>query len=204
MAGTYEQAKVGDTNASAGPKWVAQFEGMNNKLNSSNLLEDTGLASPNNSAYRTIFSGGPNQQNGTVAASTRYFVATEKEIEATATNGRALLFYFAKADYEVAGKTQKLRLRAQTITGTTAPAVTYTFGLYPLSSVSGGTFTVGSVASGSTVAFATPSGNTLNQANSGDFTIPADGYYAVGIVISGSTAAGSANGFSFQLQTRSV
>jgi len=41
MAGTYEQAKVGDTNASAGPKWVAQFLGMNELLNAENKLGNT-------------------------------------------------------------------------------------------------------------------------------------------------------------------
>jgi hypothetical protein len=44
MAGSYEQAKVGDPNSAAGPKWVAQFLGMNEKLNSSNQLEATGIA----------------------------------------------------------------------------------------------------------------------------------------------------------------
>src|SRR5215216_5153781 len=58
MAGTYEQAKVGDPNSSAGPKWVAQFLGMNEKLNSSNLLEDTGIASPNNLVFRTLLAAG--------------------------------------------------------------------------------------------------------------------------------------------------
>ena len=44
MAGTYEQAALGEPNSTAGPKWLAQFKGMNEKLNSSNLLEASGIA----------------------------------------------------------------------------------------------------------------------------------------------------------------
>lgn len=44
MAGTYEQAKVGDTNASAGPKWVAQFLGQNEALDSSNKTPSSALS----------------------------------------------------------------------------------------------------------------------------------------------------------------
>lgn len=44
MAGTYEQAKVGDPNSSAGPKWVAQFLGQNEALDTSNKTPAASLS----------------------------------------------------------------------------------------------------------------------------------------------------------------
>lgn len=44
MAGTYEQAALGEPNSTAGPKWLKQFKGMNEALNSSNLLDASGIA----------------------------------------------------------------------------------------------------------------------------------------------------------------
>jgi hypothetical protein len=82
-----------------------------------------------------------------------------------------------------------LRIRAQAVVNGTAPARTITCGLYPVSSATGGTdsiqVTLGTVVAGSTVAFASPSAASLNQGNSGDFTIPADGFYALGFNLAG-------------------
>lgn len=47
MAGTYQQAALGEPNATAGPKWLAQFKGMNEVLNSENALTTEGLAKGN-------------------------------------------------------------------------------------------------------------------------------------------------------------
>lgn len=44
MAGSYEQAKVGDPNSSAGPKWVAQFLGQNEALDTSNKTPASSLS----------------------------------------------------------------------------------------------------------------------------------------------------------------
>ena len=167
-------------------------------------VTDTQLASPNNGAYRPIASGGQ-QIIGAEKEGTRYFMGRSGtgEMEGSTSGNSLLLFYFAKADYEVIGKTQKLRMRAQVVT-TVAPAVTLTFGLYPVTATSSGQFTIGTVTSGSTIAFATPSANTLNQGNSGDFTIPSDGYYVIGVANSGKTAGAGVTACAFQLQTHSV
>ncbi len=118
------------------------------------------------------------------------------------------VFYFDDGDYTTASKTQKLRVRAQVVTNLTAPALTFTVGLYPLSSVGGGSesvsYTVGTVVSGSTVAFVTPAAGGVAQSNSGDLTIPSDGAYLLGVVTSGSIAVNSAVSVHAQLQTRWV
>lgn len=213
MAGTYELAKVGDTNASAGPKWVAQFEGMNNKLNSSNLLEDSGLASPNNSCYRTLLSVTSILSNALVAST--YLLGSYAAGNPSASGANLLtgtvpwgLFYMAKADCEVAGKTQKLRLRSQFSTNATKPTQTFTPGLYPIT-VAGGAnelkLTLGTVVTGSNAGSAAePTASTVTSKETSDFTIPADGLYCLGLVTSGTLTANSTLAISAQLQTRSV
>lgn len=84
-------------------------------------------------------------------------------------------FDFVAADHAVTGLTTKLRLRAQASTAATAPAITFTFGLYPLTSGGATTFqayTLGTVVPGSTVAHVSPGTNGIVRGNSGDFTIP--------------------------------
>ena len=116
-----------------------------------------------------------------------------------------LFIYFDDADYTIASKTQKLRVRAQVCTNATAwSTVTATFGLYPVTfagTADALTATLGTVVTGSTVAIANPSASTVNQGNSGVFTIPADGQYALGVVTSAMLIAAASSFISAQLQT---
>jgi len=117
-------------------------------------------------------------------------------------------FYFDDADYSVTSMTTKLRVRGQVLNnGTAWSTVTATFGLYPVT-VSGAagdlTLTLGTVVTGSTVAIANPSANTVNQGNSGDFAVPADGYYGLGVVLSAAITANAASLLSAHLQVRHV
>lgn len=185
---------------------------VNSELSNENLsgaagITDANIASPNNVAYRTIYQGIGTVTTGKTAG-TYLFIPPASGASITPAgsfevgSGTGLYFFhFAAADYAVASKTQKLRLRSQIGIGGTAATITYTLGLYPLT-ISAGKWAGGSVTSGSTVALVNPTLNTVSQGNSGDFTIPADGAYAVCVVLSG-----TANVFadlSFQLQTRSV
>jgi hypothetical protein len=115
------------------------------------------------------------------------------------------VFYFDDADYAISGRTTKLRVRAQVLVNATAPAITFTFGLYPVT-VGGGpavvAFTAGTVVSGSTTAIASPGASAGSQANSGDFTIPSDGYHALCVALSGDPAANFRGLVSAQLQVR--
>ena len=96
-----------------------------------------------------------------------------------------------------------MRVRAQISANATAPAITFTTGLYPLT-VAGGSdglvYTAGTVVSGSTVAQATPSASTITQTNSGAFTIPSDGAYALACVTNGTIANNAAVQISAQVQ----
>jgi hypothetical protein len=110
--------------------------------------------------------------------------------------------YFDPADYTIAGRAQRLRLRAQVYTDNVAPGVTLTAGLYQIVSISGSTVVIGGPITGSAVAFATPAADTLNQANSGDFAPPSVGHYLIGLAQSGTPA--DQFHFSAQLQTHWV
>lgn len=169
-------------------------------------VEDTDLASPNNAIYRLLLSTAAAFGAGTGAAT---YIQTLGNLT-NGVNGTAVTAapYLDPADYAVNGKTTRYRLRAQVLTNATAPAVNFTFGLYPVSTVKGAaggiTFNVGTVISGSTVAINTPAKESLNQGNSGDFTAPAANFYVIGCVVSGTTAASSWVNISCQLQYRAT
>lgn len=116
--------------------------------------------------------------------------------------------YFDPADFTANTRVNKLRIRASALVNNVAPAVTFTVGLYPITSPAGAagslSVTLGGVVAGSTVAFASPAVNSPNQLNSGDFTAPAAGYYALGVVVSGAAAASSGVGISARVQMRQV
>lgn len=176
---------------------------------------DTSLASPNNSVYRTLLVAGGAAITD-LAAGTYFLPATGNlglsggagNIFSAGTATPAPLLYFDDADYTVGSKTQKLYLRAQVSTNATAwSSVTATFGLYPVTFAGGNdvlTMTLGTVVSGSTVAIANPGASATSQGNSGDFTIPSDGQYCLGVVTSAQLTNNAASLLSAQLRTRHV
>jgi hypothetical protein len=102
--------------------------------------------------------------------------------------------YIDDADYPaVSGKTRKLRISAQLYTNDTAPGMTFTVGLYPLTrpASSGGDgfviFTVGTVTASSTAVFTTPTADLASNVSSSEFAFPADGHYAIGVSLTGGT-----------------
>lgn len=118
------------------------------------------------------------------------------------------MIYFDDADAIATSLTQKLRVRFQVNTNATAwSSVTATAGLYPVTFAGAAdtlTPTLGTVVTGSTVAIANPSASTTNQGNSGDFTIPSDGQYCLGVVTSAALTNNAVALLTAQLQTRSV
>lgn len=158
-------------------------------------------------AYRTIQTVKAGVNPSALAAADYLFTHTAASVQETTDTGNGIdVFYLDDADWTVSGRTLKLRVRAQAYTNATAPAMTITAGLFPVSSVTGGVganqATLGAVTSGSTVAFASPSASTTNQGNSGDFSFPADGHYALGFSASGAGAANSRVVLAIQLQLR--
>lgn len=222
VGGIANSAVTGATIASNAVTAAKIQDGTITAAKLSALLADTALASPNNSAYRTLLMAQSpitrDASAGTYILGTSYgdtggfllpaLNGTNLAYAPTASQESVSLpslIYFDDADYTVGGKTQKLRLRAQVLCNATAPAINFTVGLYPVT-VAGAadnlTFTLGTVVTGSTVALNTPSASTVNQGNSGDFTIPADGPYALGFVSSGTLANNAACFVYGHLQTR--
>ena len=189
---------------------------LGTQLSAAAAIADTQLASPNNSVYRTLTFGASTAE-ASLAAGT-YILGTRVAGAPLASGGdlttpadgaiSSSFIYFDDADYTVAGRTQKLRLRAQVNANATAwSSVTATFGLYPVTFAGAAnvlTATLGTVVSGSTVAIANPSASSVNQGNSGDFTIPSDGQYCLGVVTNATLTANAAALLTAQLQTRNV
>jgi hypothetical protein len=176
-------------------------------------VTDAKLASANNSVYRLVFSA--ETAIGADAGAGKYIMAPAGNVTSGSNLAAANLdrdmppvFEFDDADYTVSGLTQKLRLRAQVLANATAPAITFTFGLYPVT-VAGGAdvlaFTIGTVVTGSTVAIASPSASTATRGTpTADFTVPADGVYSLGVVTSGTIANNSLVFLAAQLQVRNT
>lgn len=177
------------------------------QLSASAAIADTQLASPNNGAYRYMLLATGLVLNNVSANS--LILTNSTVVVSGATGGLAPMpyIYFDDADFTVASKTQKMRLRAQIAVNGTKASIKFTFGMYPIT-VSGGSneykITLGTVVSGSTVEINEPTANTISQAVGSDFTIPADGAYALGVVTSGSTPESHRSALSAQLQSRSV
>lgn len=117
--------------------------------------------------------------------------------------------YIAAADYpSVNGLATKLRVRAVMAVNDVAPTGNYTFGLHPVTrpATSGGAglciYTIGAAVSGSTVALNTPAADSLNNVAGADFAIPADGFYVLGFVSTGTVATSSHSHISMSLQMR--
>lgn len=109
--------------------------------------------------------------------------------------GHANVIYLDPADWP-AGTT--LRIRAIALVNDAAPATTFTFGLYPITTNGGAAANVtalfGTVVTGSTVAVTTPAANSQTVVTTGDFAAPAAGYYALGVVVAANMAANSSVG----------
>lgn len=116
--------------------------------------------------------------------------------------------YIDPSIYGVVGRTTKFNLGVSMGTNATAIAGNLTFGLNPVTAFAGGsgliTATVGSAIAGSIVSFTTPSSSNKFYLESGDFTAPAAGYYAITVTKTGATVSGSSVGIRANLRVRQV
>ncbi len=163
--------------------------------------------------YRTIFQASGGFEADAIAATYLFAGGSGANSLAASPAGGAPfaihvpLFYFDDADYTLSGLTSKLRLRFQIATNATAPVLTFTVGLYPIT-VTGGTdtlaYTAGTVVPGSQSAVQNPFASTVNSYASSDFTIPADGAYGLGVVTNAALTNNSAVSIHAQLQIRAT
>jgi hypothetical protein len=158
--------------------------------------------------YRTILTVEGSETGA--SASTRSFPSNGGSplVPASGTTNAVQFIYLDPADFPDMGSlTAKLRIRAQLLVNNTAPARTFTFGLYPITAPAGGagtmTWTMGTVVTGSNGAtVASPAANSINNLVGSDFSMPAAGLYAPGVVYSGALAASSFITMNVQLQMR--
>jgi hypothetical protein len=215
QSGTNEWADVEDNDVAI--RTVVNGQITNGNLSGSAGITDANLASPNNSVYRKIFhssgmlgadAGAATYMLGSNASSSSLMLSSTIDVEPSDGAERSPdLFYFDDADYTVAGLTRKLRLRAQVAANATQPVLTFTFGLYPITIAGSAdklTFSLGTVVASSTVAIASPAASTVTSGVNSDFTIPADGSYALGVVTSAGMTNNSAVAVYAQLQLRHV
>lgn len=173
------------------------------KIASAAVTEEK-MASPSNGVYRTIFQQSGNFGNKNVAGT--YILGPKVWPTETGVTETSLpYFYFVNADYTVANKTLKFRLRSQILVNGTKPTVKFTFGLYPIATVksAGGEnlkLGVGSVVTGSAVSINEPAIESLNNAVTSDFAAPSDGYYLLGMATNATMPENSFVDLSSQLQ----
>lgn len=213
QTGTNEWADVEDNDKAI--RDVVNGQLTNGNLSGSAGITDANLASPNNSAYRTILqtncslNGNANGAVFLMGGSQDSGIPFRSGTARTMSTGSSPpdIIYFDDADYTVAGKTQKLRIRAQLCTNATAPGKAFTVALYPLT-VAGAaneiTYTVGTVVASSLLIFSAPSASTITSGVVSDFTIPSDGAYVLCVVPGGTPTSDSITTVHAQLQTRWV
>lgn len=110
---------------------------------------------------------------------------------AVATAGAAQLKILTMGTLDYAAPTgykTVMRTRGRPLTGNTAPNVTFTIGLYPLT-VSGSQLSMGTIVTGSDGAYNANTANDFTSNASADFDMPANGPYCLGYTLSGTPAA---------------
>jgi hypothetical protein len=169
-----------------------------NNLSSSAGIKDTQLANPNNGVRRLLLQDS-NLVSGSVTGGP-YQISQSPPVWV----GDAGLSS-QPTDFQVAGKTAYARVRVAVLTNNTAPGATLTFGLYPITAVTGGSgvfgYGYGSAVSGSTIAVNPASGGGWYGAESGQFALPltATAFYLLGVNWSANQAAASVISMTAQL-----
>lgn len=192
---------VGQPNSSEEPK-IVTFESqvlalVNGQLDALNLASGSGLYDRWETLVQLDFRGG-------IAglSTTPCYVGGTGILTSGGAGGQAISGLWVPptaSDIAVTSKTTRLRVRVSYATNATAPGITLTWGLYPITVLAGGinniTPTLGTVISGSTAAVASPAANTPAEAKSGSFDLSAVtgglGGFAMGVVGSGAQAGNS-------------
>lgn len=159
--------------------------------------------------YRTIMRGSNRAQASAITGAATYIGSIGGVLAAVGSSANTQVIYIQPTDWAASGFSTMLRLLVGCLVTDTAPAITFTWGLYPVSAWSGTgantNLTLGTVTSGSTVPFASPAANSLTaETSSGDFSIPAAGFYTIAVAASGAAAANSNPTFPWALQVRNV
>lgn len=159
---------------------------------------------------RVSASVGPTLPAGTYVIPSGSGVFGVAVVPGTGASAGAFVIYLDPSDFLAGSRTAALRLRALMFTDAVAPGADFVFGLYPVAAFIGasGAYpsinTVGTVVAGSVVNFAAPGTNVSLQGVSADFSVPAAGFYTIGVNISAATVADAAFQILATLQSRQV
>jgi len=120
------------------------------------------------------------------------------QVSGTGTLYAQSLFHIDSADYaSTNGSAIVLRVKAMLLANDVAPTGNFTFGLYPVTrpATSGGAglniYTLGTVVAGSTCLFTTPAADSMTTVTSSSFSLPANGFYALGFESTATVATSS-------------
>lgn len=185
------QATVVDNNFTNIAAWV------------SGGIPDTDLASPNNSVRRLML-----QSSGLAAAPFGFGVGgTDYPIQVTIGGATFVSNFWAPdaglssqpADFSVAGKSRKARIRGVVCVNATTPSLNATLGLYQITGVAGAssagiTITFGAAIAGSTVSLTNPVGSSITQVETAEFSLPTAGNPCfLGVNLAGGSGSMAAN-----------
>jgi hypothetical protein len=198
-----------DANANLNNNWSLIEGVVNGNIDAANLANECvggpELTDDVVGAYRRVFQA--SAFSDALTSSLVYYFSARGDLlpEDTDNPSAPALVWLDDADYTMTGRTTKIRIRGEIMTNATAPGVTFTTGLYPVTPNGGGTnllsVTLGTVVTGSTFVF-NPGGTSAMSLVTTDINVPADNYYCFGLVPSGTMAANAAIGVSLQLQQR--
>jgi hypothetical protein len=148
---------------------------------------------------RTIMRSQASHIAGKVAGIYALASADAAAVSGTGTLYVQSLIHINSSDYaSINNSAVKLRIKATCAINNVAPTGNFTFGLYPISrpASSGGAglniYTLGTVVSGSNDAsFIAPAADSMAVATSSEFDLPADGFYALGVLTTSTVANSS-------------
>ncbi len=124
--------------------------------------------------------------SGSGSAVTRFLTESGLAQQVTNASVGLAIFRLDPAWFTDGSLTRYLRLRASLMINDTAPSAgDWTWGLYPVTAVSGATgniqMTVGAVVAASVVTITSPAADSMNAVVGSDFAHPAAGWYAIGM-----------------------
>jgi hypothetical protein len=166
---------------------------------------DVGPEGPNTAGvWRDVMEGGMISSPALPAGT--YLFTRDKEVAAEETGLPLQAEWLDPAAYEVAGKTTQYRIVCSGYTNATAPVTTFRFGLYRITASTGieAKVKLTKEVLATTVAIAAPLASSLNNGESAAFTAPTKGHFALGCVLSATTAAKSQVILSARLQVRNI
>lgn len=166
-------------------------------------VTDPKLASPNNIAYRLLYCAEQNAGAAIAAGTYLMLGAGAAPLKSGTESGAELavpFFDFVAGDFAVAGKTLKLKIRAQAAVNSVAPTGDFLVGLYPIT-IAGAAgkwkITLGEAIK--EVLIENPGASAVARKVSEEFEAPADGAYMLGFKRNTETAANSNTKLSAQL-----